>query len=243
MRRHSAVCDIRHPPGDEIYRDGEIEKDNCFSFFEIDGSKQRVYCENLSYISRMFLDHKNLYNSIEAFLFYVLCEVKEDGWHFVGYFSKEKVRDPNANTNNLSCIMVMPFVQRSGFGKVLIEMSYALGMIENKPGGPERPLSDLGHRAYVSFWTRRVVKVLLELSQHEKQIKIGDIKDRTGMTDDDIKYVLNHQNIQVGDTLNCEKDFLESSLKVAEKGRKNRPIIMEKIRWKPYITSAEINGQ
>ena len=65
-------------------------------------------------------------------------------------------------------------------------------MIENKPGGPERPLSDLGHRAYVSFWTRRVVKVLLDMAQNEKQIKFGDIKDRTGMTDDDIKYVLNH---------------------------------------------------
>ena len=85
----------------------------------------------------MFLDHKNLYNSIEAFLFYILCEVKEDGYHYVGYFSKEKVRDANAS-NNLSCIMVMPFCQRTGYGKILIEMSYALSMIEGKPGGPER---------------------------------------------------------------------------------------------------------
>ena len=144
-------CQIRHPPGDEIYRDKDI------SFFEVDGSIQRVYCENLSYISRMFLDHKNLYNSIEAFLFYILCEVREDGFHFVGYFSKEKVQEENQNTRNLSCIMVMPFCQRSGYGKLLIEMSYALSMIEGKPGSPERPLSDLGHRTYVSFWTRRVV--------------------------------------------------------------------------------------
>lgn len=42
-------------------------------------------------------------------------------------------------------------------------MSYALSMIEDKPGGPERPLSDLGHRTYVSYWTRRIVKILLEL--------------------------------------------------------------------------------
>jgi len=45
-------------------------------------------------------------------------------------------------------------------------MSYALSMIEDKPGGPERPLSDLGHRTYVSFWTRRVVNVLLELDKN-----------------------------------------------------------------------------
>jgi len=98
--RHSRKCTVRHPPGDEIYRDKDI------SFFEVDGTLQRVYCENLSLISRMFLDHKNVYNTIEAFLFYVLCEVKDDGFHFVGYFSKEKV---SVNTNNLSCILVMPF--------------------------------------------------------------------------------------------------------------------------------------
>jgi hypothetical protein len=160
LLRHSTKCSIRHPPGDEIYRDKDI------SFFEVDGSTQKVYCENLSYISRMYLDHKNLYNSIEAFLFYILCEVREDGFHFVGYFSKEKVQEENEKTRNLSCIMVMPFCQRSGYGKLLIEMSYALSMIEGKPGSPERPLSDLGHRTYVSFWTRRVVQVLLDLEEN-----------------------------------------------------------------------------
>lgn len=108
----------------------------------------------------MFLDHKNVCNSIEPFLFYILCEIKKDGFHFVGYFSREKSQ---ASENNLSCIMVMPFCQRGGYGKLLIEMSYSLSMIEDKPGGPERPLSDLGHRTYVSFWTRRIIKVLLEL--------------------------------------------------------------------------------
>lgn len=138
----------------------------------------------------MYLDHKNIYNSIEAFLFYVLCEVKEDGFHFVGYFSKDKIRNPGANTNNLSCIMVMPFCQRSGYGKLLIEMSYALSMIEKKPGGPERPLSDLGHRTYVSFWTRRVVDVLLKMAETKEEISINQIRDKTGMTEADIMYIL-----------------------------------------------------
>ena len=109
----------------------------------------------------MFLDHKNVSNSIESFFFYVLTEVKDDGFHFVGYFSKERVREEDQN--NLSCIMVMPFCQRGGYGKIIIEMSYCLSIIENKRGGPEEPLSDLGHRAYVNFWTRRVVKVLIEI--------------------------------------------------------------------------------
>lgn len=157
LLRHSRKCTVRHPPGDEIYRDNDI------AFFEVDGTLQRVYCENLAYTSRMFLDHKNVYNTIEGFLFYILCEIKSDGYHFVGYFSKEKQM---ASNNNLSCILVMPFCQRGGYGKLLIEMSYCLSLIEDKPGGPERPLSDLGHRTYVSYWTRKIVKILLEMTDN-----------------------------------------------------------------------------
>jgi hypothetical protein len=71
-------------------------------------------------------------------------------------------------------------------------MSYALSMIEDKPGGPERPLSDLGHKTYVSYWTRRVIEVLLALDKSEKEISINTIRDRTGMTEQDISYILNH---------------------------------------------------
>jgi len=153
------VCDVRHPPGDEIYRDKKEGTE--IAFYEIDGATSRVYCENLSYVSRMYLDHKNIAFSIDPFLFYCLYEVKEDGFHFVGYFSKEK--NNNLSQNNLSCILVMPFCQRSGYGKLLIEFSYALSSIEARPGGPERPISDLGIKVYLPFWTRRVVNALLEL--------------------------------------------------------------------------------
>lgn len=94
-------------------------------------------------------------------------------------------------------------------------MSYALSMIENKPGGPERPLSDLGHRTYVNFWTRRVIKVLLELEAALEEISMKSITKKTGMTESDVKYILNHQKILRQDTLNCDRKFLESILKLA----------------------------
>jgi len=166
--------------------------------------------------------------------------VREDGFHFVGYFSKEKVQEENQNTRNLSCIMVMPFCQRSGYGKLLIEMSYALSMIEGKPGSPERPLSDLGHRTYVSFWTRRVVQVLLDLGDEVDSISIKMIKERTGMIEKDIQYILKYQQIQRGESVNCDKAFLEGILKVA--GRAGRSVYSKQIRWKPYVTLTEING-
>ena len=94
--------------------------------FEFDAKQQKVYTENLCYIAKLFLDHKNIMNEIEAFYFYVLCEHRSDGYHPVGYFSKEKeTKESNREcNNNLSCIMVFPEYQRKGYGKFLIDFSY-----------------------------------------------------------------------------------------------------------------------
>lgn len=83
----------RHPPGDEIYRETAEGGHGCgVSVFEVDGKTNKVYCQNLCLLSKLFLDHKTLYYDVDPFLFYVLCELDEDGAHIVGYFSKEKVR-------------------------------------------------------------------------------------------------------------------------------------------------------
>ena len=84
MIRHSQRCVLVHPPGNEIYR-----KENI-AVFEVDGHRNPIYCENLCYIAKLFLDHKTLYYDVEPFLFYILVEVDQHGHHFVGYFSKEK---------------------------------------------------------------------------------------------------------------------------------------------------------
>lgn len=106
-------CNLRHPPGNEIYRKGTI------SFFEIDGRKNKVsdasflsfffiyqifivvylwlihififfqnYSQNLCLLAKCFLDHKTLYYDTDPFLFYVMTEYDSKGFHIVGYFSK-----------------------------------------------------------------------------------------------------------------------------------------------------------
>ena len=60
------------------------------SVFEVDPTHQRIYCENLCLLAKLFLDHKTLYYDVEPFLFYIICEVDKAGAHMVGYFSKEK---------------------------------------------------------------------------------------------------------------------------------------------------------
>lgn len=105
---------MRHPPGDEIYRDDAV------AVFEVDGRKNKIYCQNLCLLSKMFLDHKSLFYDVEPFLFYVITEVDELGARFVGYFSKEK-RSPK--DYNVSCIMTLPVRQRQGWGNLLIDFS------------------------------------------------------------------------------------------------------------------------
>ncbi|KAF1944799.1 hypothetical protein EJ02DRAFT_397715 [Clathrospora elynae] len=172
--RHKLKCPAKHPPGDEIYRDGK------YSFFEVDGRKNPVYCQNLCLLAKLFLGSKTLYYDVEPFLFYVMTENDSFGCHFVGYFSKEK---RPSSLNNVSCILVLPIHMRKGYGQYLIEFSYLLTRVERKTGSPEKPLSDMGLVSYRKYWRL----VLCEELLHQKgAISISAISDRTGMTPDDI---------------------------------------------------------
>lgn len=129
----------------------------------------------------------------EDFTFYVLTEEsdgKKD--HVVGFFSKvhsflpfslplpqnfcsQVPSDPLALLNrsqqekisyegfNLNCIITFPPYQKAGYGRLMIEFSYVLTRTGLNPGTPERPLSELGLRGYVSFWSWAVGRALGEL--------------------------------------------------------------------------------
>ena len=52
-------------------------------------------------MAKLFLDHKTLLIEMKSFLFYILCEIKEDNFHFVGFFSKVRLLLSSQNTINL----------------------------------------------------------------------------------------------------------------------------------------------
>jgi histone acetyltransferase SAS3 len=179
--RHKLKCPAKHPPGDEIYRHGSV------SVFEVDGRKNPVYCQNLCLLAKLFLGSKTLYYDVEPFLFYVLCEYNETGYHFVGYFSKEKRA---SSQNNVSCILTLPIHQRKGYGNLLIDFSYLLTKVEEKTGSPEKPLSDMGLVSYRNYWRLVLCRYFLKVMENEKHategLSIKRISADTGMTPDDV---------------------------------------------------------
>ncbi|KAG6171483.1 hypothetical protein E4U10_002991 [Claviceps purpurea] len=179
--RHKLKCGTKHPPGDEIYRHESV------SIFEVDGRKHPVYCQNLCLLAKLFLGSKTLYYDVEPFLFYVLCEFDDTGYHFVGYFSKEKRA---SSQNNVSCILTLPIHQRKGYGNLLIDFSYLLTKVEEKTGSPEKPLSDMGLVSYRNYWRLELCRYFLrymEGDRHKKEgLSIKKISDDSGMTADDV---------------------------------------------------------
>lgn len=177
LEKHMSACTERSPPGVEIYRDSS----RSVSAFEVDGREHKEYCQNLCLLAKLFLDHKTLYFDVDPFLFYVLCETDASGAHVVGYFSKEKVSPVGFN---LSCILTLPPYQRKGYGTFLISLSYELSRREGKIGSPERPLSDLGHASYRSYWATAVLHTLV--SNSSTGLTLRELSDITAIRMEDI---------------------------------------------------------
>jgi histone acetyltransferase MYST1 len=232
--KHMHKCKSRKPPGKEIYsslRPPTVRHKNPVSFFEIDGAKDKRYCQSLCLLSKLFLDHKTCYYDVEPFWFYVLTERDSNGYHIVGYFSKEK---NSAEGFNLACILTLPSYQRKSYGKLLIAFSYELSKLEGKVGSPEKPLSDLGLVSYRSYWTR----VLLGLLRDFKgSLTIKELSNVTAIRVEDI--------VQTLQTLNMVKYYkgqhiLSVTPRVVEEHLKTYKLSQDvkidssRITWEPH---------
>ncbi|KAI9485339.1 MAG: acyl-CoA N-acyltransferase [Benjaminiella poitrasii] len=222
--RHKIKCSAKYPPGNEIYRDGQI------SVFEVDGRKSRLYCQNLCLLAKMFLNHKTLYYDVEGFLFYVLMEDS----HFVGYFSKEK---SSALGYNLSCIMTLPCYQRKGYGQFLIDFSYLLSKREGKLGSPEKPLSDLGLLSYQKYWAWAIKRELQKRQQEQQMmISLEDLSRMTAMTLNDIVLTLEQRHMLEKTENGGYKIILNKNKPSATRPSLLKP---DNLIWVPYSTKPE----
>ncbi|KAI9617716.1 hypothetical protein H4Q26_013024 [Puccinia striiformis f. sp. tritici PST-130] len=221
---HKIRCRVSHPPGRKVYQSGEI------IIREIDGSKEKLYCQCLCLFGKLFIDHQYIFFNVEGFKFYVLTIVGDDQppkpteeeelngkrEKIVGFFSKEKI---SYDGYNLACIVTLPPYQKRGYGSLLIEFSYELDRYEAKKikandqdqiptkvllGTPERPLSVMGARGYLHFWTAVLVRFFrtlftppaprLDRSGNQQtqviEITLDEISRSTRIRPDDVAFSL-----------------------------------------------------
>ncbi|KAK5124423.1 hypothetical protein LTR85_001640 [Meristemomyces frigidus] len=189
---HCKVCPLKDeaPPGDLIY-----EKDD-YIIHQIDGEEHKLYAQNLSLLSKLFLDTKSVFFDVSTFLYYPLIlrntsTSSHPYGQIVGFFSKEKMSWDN---NNVACILIFPPWQKRGLGQILIAASYELGKREQRFGGPERPLSALGRKGYVSFWCGEVYRCLLA-SPLKRTVTVKDISEETYILQEDVVAALKEMDV------------------------------------------------
>lgn len=223
LHQERRICN-RHPPGNEIYRHDSL------SVFEVDGAISKVYCQNLCYLAKLFLDHKTLYYDVDPFLFYIICEVDSRGFHPVGYFSKEKYSELGYN---LACILTFPCHQRKGYGHFIIQFSYELSKKEEKVGSPEKPLSDLGLVSYRSYWTRELLRILRDFP--EKEVSIMELTRLTSIKNEDIIATLQHLNMikYLGGQYVYVVPTQIVDIHLTKLTTKGPQVVSEKLHWAP----------
>lgn len=192
---HISTCTLE-TPGQVIY-----QKHNE-RIHRIDGHFYKDYAQRLCLFGKLFIDTKTVYFDVEYFDFFVLTENHIP----VAYFSREK---RNVDQFNLACIITFPPFQTKQYGRLLIECSgcvigrvsvanefagYALSHLDGYIGTPERPLSDLGQRSYVSFWRDTLVRSLPDPSTHTTWT-LSEWSRNTGLRQEDIVLTLKHSNL------------------------------------------------
>ncbi|KAM9938806.1 hypothetical protein OXX80_001691, partial [Metschnikowia pulcherrima] len=245
FRHQAKSCNFgnNHPPGVEIYRDPVSR----IAFWEVDGRKNIEYCQSLCLLAKLFLNSKTLYYDVEPFVFYVLTELDEQDsstYHFVGYFSKEKL---NNSDYNVSCILTLPIYQRKGYGSLMIDFSYLLSRREFKYGTPEKPLSDLGLVSYRNYWKIAVAQTLRRLHDDflsqgmaSASLTLENIAQLTGMKPSDVVFALEQldallKHKQTGSyAISLKLDLIDAVIAKWE-SRNYVQLNPEHLLWKPLI--------
>ncbi|CAG0888228.1 unnamed protein product [Cyprideis torosa] len=182
------------PPGHVIYKNDQKQ----LAVFEIDGARETKFVRNLSMLGTLFLAEKSLKPScnIRHFLFYVIVCFEEAGPTLAGYFSKLKPSvDELVLYHTISCIVIFPHFQRRGLGQLLIEISYELSRRDGRKGGPERPLSECGQKAFMTFWKGRAAEALECVAEVGGTATILEISDITWLQESDLSLAIHEMGI------------------------------------------------
>lgn len=205
--------------------------------WEVDGEAEKPYCQNLSLFAKLFLEQKSVFFDTGGFKYYVLTHTPSSSLEgprgrgrkrtssssadgsplfktkVLGFFSKENL---SWDSNNLACILIFPPFQHRQLGQLLMAVSYKLSGWEWEGGvigGPEKPLSSMGRKSYLRFWSERIARFVMgqteDADQHKvfeaahkrktgptkEELTVKDIGDRTGMLAEDVIAALHEMGV------------------------------------------------
>ncbi|KAF2005905.1 acyl-CoA N-acyltransferase, partial [Amniculicola lignicola CBS 123094] len=216
-------------------RNGEKGGERDWELWEIDGGEYKTYAQNLSLFAKLFLDTKSVFYDVTTFLYYLLVTSSPSPsintslpttsspppkqQQVVGFFSKEKMSWDN---NNLACILVFPPWQKQGLGQILMGASYEISKREGRLGGPEKPLSDLGRRGYMHFWSSTLARTILS-APSKKSLTVMDLRNETYIVPEDIIATL--QSMEV----------------LEHKKRGGAPAVINKARVRAWVETNQVD--
>ena len=98
-------------------------------------------------------------------------------------------------------------------------VSYELSRREDRIGGPEKPLSELGSKGYMQFWTARVAKTVLEL-KNKSSLTVAEVAERCFMLPDDVMAVFKEMGV-LGGKKKTDGGLMLSKAKIRDFAVKN----------------------
>jgi len=117
-------------------------------------------------------------------------------------------------------------------------VSYYLGRREGREGGPEKPLSELGRRAYVQYWAGMICRYVVGLPKSAKVVSVEAISEGTYIVPEDVAGTLKEMGV------------LERRSSVGGKGKKSisgGPVgvggnaVISKARVKDWMVRHKVN--
>jgi len=200
-----------------------------YTVWEVDGDKEKLYCQNISLFGKLFLEQKSVFFDTSGFKYYALTYTPPepvalpstkgrgrkrsssvldddliDRTQVLGFFSKENL---SWDSNNLACILIFPPFQHRQLGQLLMAVSYKLSGWEWEGGvigGPEKPLSAMGRKSYLRFWSERIARFVMgqtadadakrvfpnarkkTVNPRKEEMTVKEIGERTGMLGEDV---------------------------------------------------------
>lgn len=239
--QHINCCQFRSKlPGKVMYNDGE------FVIRKVKGAYHKLFCQCMCLLAKFFLDNKSIFYHLDYFDFYVIYQKLDRHEVPMGFYSRELL---SWESNNLSCICVLPCYQKRQLGTKLIDFSYKLSSYEQQISGPERPLSPLGKMAYLSYWCRCIsLSFVYGPLSTKKHVTLQMISELTGFRIDDILLSFSFMDVLYDNGLkNPNMDYYLEEYKYSDhcifvQDEKYR-VFIDKLKIKKWIINNKVSNQ